>query len=144
MIEVTSLRKRYGDTLALDDMTFTASPGHVTGFAGPNGAGKSTTMRVILGLDRADSGTALVKGKPYRSLEHPLRHVGSLLDAGALQPGRSARNHLRWLAKSQALPLSRADEVLELTGLESVSRRKGRRFLARDAAAARHRRRAAR
>ena len=124
MIEVTSLRKRYGDTLALDDMTFTASPGHVTGFAGPNGAGKSTTMRVILGLDRADSGTALVKGKPYRSLEHPLRHVGSLLDAGALQPGRSARNHLRWLAKSQALPLSRADEVLELTGLESVSRRK--------------------
>jgi ABC-2 type transport system ATP-binding protein len=124
MIEVTSLRKRYGGTLALDDMTFTASPGRVTGFAGPNGAGKSTTMRVILGLDRADSGTALVGGKTYRTLKHPLRHVGSLLDAGALQPGRSARNHLRWLAKSQDLPPARADDVLEITGLESVSRRK--------------------
>jgi ABC-2 type transport system ATP-binding protein len=124
MIEVTNLRKRYGGTVALDDMTFSVSPGHVTGFAGPNGAGKSTTMRVILGLDRADSGTALVDGSPYRSLQHPLRHVGSLLDASALQPGRSARNHLRWLARSQALPLTRADEVLELTGITGVARRK--------------------
>ena len=130
MIEVTDLRKRYGGTVALDGMTFTVHPGRVTGFAGPNGAGKSTTMRVILGLDRADSGTALVRGEgeasghPYRTFAHPLRHVGSLLDAGALQPGRSARNHLRWLARSQALPLARADEVLELTGLGGVARRK--------------------
>jgi ABC-2 type transport system ATP-binding protein len=124
MIDVTHLRKSYGGTVALDDMTFTVHPGHVTGFAGPNGAGKSTTMRVILGLDRANAGTALVNGKPYRALRHPLRHVGSLLDAGALQPGRSARNHLRWLARSQDLPLARADEVLELTGVAGAARRK--------------------
>jgi ABC-2 type transport system ATP-binding protein len=124
MIEVTRLSKRYGDAMALDGMTFTVSPGQVTGFAGPNGAGKSTTMRVILGLDRADDGTALIDGQSYRELKHPLRHVGSLLDAAALQPGRTARNHLRWLAKSQALPLTRADEVLELTGLSAVARRR--------------------
>jgi ABC-2 type transport system ATP-binding protein len=124
MIEVTGLRKRYGDTLALDGMTFTAAPGHVTGFAGPNGAGKSTTMRVILGLDRAEGGTALVDGGPYRGLRHPLRHVGSLLDASALQPGRTARDHLRWLARSQALSPARADEVLALTGLTGVARKK--------------------
>jgi ABC-2 type transport system ATP-binding protein len=124
MIEVTRLRKRYGDTLALNGMTFTAAPGLVTGFAGPNGAGKSTTMRVILGLDRADDGNALVDGESYRGLRHPLRHVGSLLDASALQPGRTARDHLRWLAKSQALPRTRTDEVLELTGLTGVARRK--------------------
>ncbi len=112
MIEVSELRKRFGPALALDGMTFTAVPGRVTGFAGPNGAGKSTTMRVILGLDRPDSGTALVEGRPYRSLEYPLRHAGSLLDAGALQPSRTARNHLRWLARSQGLPVRRADEVL--------------------------------
>src|SRR5487761_1855073 len=101
MIEVSGLRKRFGPAVALDGMTFTAVPGLVTGFAGPNGAGKSTTMRVILGLDRPDSGTALLNGRPYRSLEHPLRHVGSLLDAGALQASRRARDHLRWLALSQ-------------------------------------------
>ncbi len=105
-------------------MTFTALPGRVTGFAGPNGAGKSTAMRVILGLDRPDSGTALVEGKSYRSLEHPLRHVGSLLDAGALQPSRSARSHLRWLARSQDLPADRVGEVLELTGLSAVAGRR--------------------
>jgi ABC-2 type transport system ATP-binding protein len=124
MIEVTELRKRYGPATALDGMTFTALPGLVTGFAGPNGAGKSTTMRVILGLDRPDSGTALVGGRPYRSLELPMRHAGALLDASALQPGRTARNHLRWLALSQRLPARRADEVLELTGLRTVARRK--------------------
>ena len=109
---------------ALDGMTFTVLPGRVTGFAGPNGAGKSTTMRVILGLDRPDSGTALVEGRPYRSLEDPLRHVGSLLDAGALQPSRRARDHLRWLALSQQLPARRVGEVLELTGLAAVARRR--------------------
>ena len=109
---------------ALDGMTFTVLPGRVTGFAGPNGAGKSTTIRVILGLDRPDSGTALVEGRPYRSLEDPLRHVGSLLDAGALQPSRRARDHLRWLALSQQLPARRVGEVLELTGLAAVAGRR--------------------
>jgi ABC-2 type transport system ATP-binding protein len=124
MIEVHELRKRYGPVRALDGMTFTALPGRVTGFAGPNGAGKSTTMRVILGLDRPDSGTALVEGRPYRSLEHPLLHVGSLLDAGALQPSRRARDHLRWLALSQQLPTRRVSEVLQLTGLAAVAGRR--------------------
>jgi ABC-2 type transport system ATP-binding protein len=124
MIEVSELRKRFGPAVALDGMTFAAAPGLVTGFAGPNGAGKSTTMRVILGLDRPDSGTALVGHRPYPSLEHPLRHVGSLLDAGALQPSRTARDHLRWLALSQALPAGRVGEVLELTGLSSVAGRR--------------------
>src|ERR1700748_110035 len=96
-IEVAGLRKRFGATLALDGMTFTVSPGQVTGFVGPNGAGKSTTMRVILGLDAPDAGAALVGGQPYQRLRHPLSHLGALLDAAALQPGRSARNHLLWL-----------------------------------------------
>src|SRR4051812_20829208 len=93
-IEVTGVRKRYGPAVALDGMTFTVRPGRVTGFVGPNGAGKSTTMRVILGLDSADEGQALVGGRPYRSLRRPLTRLGSLLDAGALQPSRTARNHL--------------------------------------------------
>jgi ABC-2 type transport system ATP-binding protein len=124
MIEVAELRKQYGTVRALDGMTFTVRPGRVTGFAGPNGAGKSTTMRVILGLDRPDSGTALIDGQRYRSLRHPLLHAGSLLDAGALQPSRTARNHLRWLALSQGLPPRRAGEVLEITGLASVANRR--------------------
>ena len=123
-IEVTGLRKRFGPTLALDGMTFTVLPGQVTGFVGPNGAGKTTTMRVILGLDAADEGTALVGGQPYRTLRHPLSQVGALLDAGALQPGRSARNHLLWLAHSQGLGDKRVDEVVEQAGLRSVIRRK--------------------
>jgi ABC-2 type transport system ATP-binding protein len=123
-IEVTGLRKRFGPTQALDGMTFTVAPGEVTGFVGPNGAGKSTTMRVILGLDAADAGTALIGGQPYASLRHPLSQVGALLDAGALQPGRSARNHLLWLAHSQGLGASRVDEVAAQAGLEPVIRRK--------------------
>jgi ABC-2 type transport system ATP-binding protein len=123
-IEVTGLRKRFGPTLALDGMSFTVSPGQVTGFVGPNGAGKSTTMRVILGLDAPDEGTALIGGQPYQSLRHPLSHVGSLLDAGALQPSRSARNHLLWLAYSQGLTAKRVDEVIDQAGLKSVIRRK--------------------
>ena len=122
-IEVTGLRKRYGPAVALDGMTFTVRPGQVTGFVGPNGAGKSTTMRVILGLDSADQGRALVGGHPYRTLKYPLRHVGSLLDAAALQPSRSARAHLLWLAHSQALPGSRVGDVIRLTGLESAAGR---------------------
>jgi ABC-2 type transport system ATP-binding protein len=123
-IEVCGLRKRFGPVLALDGMTFTVQPGQVTGFVGPNGAGKSTTMRVVLGLDIPDKGTALVGGHRYASLPHPLRHVGSLLDAGALQPGRTARNHLLWLAYSQGFPARRVDEVAEQAGLGPVMRRK--------------------
>ena len=123
-IEVTGLRKRFGSVLALDGMTFMVMPGQVTGFVGPNGAGKSTTMRVILGLDAADAGTALIGGKPYASLRHPFAHCGSLLDAAALQPSRSARNHLLWLARSQGFGGRRVDQVLQLVGLGGAARRK--------------------
>jgi ABC-2 type transport system ATP-binding protein len=123
-IDVSELRKRFGQTVALDGMSFTVAPGQVTGFVGPNGAGKSTTMRVILGLDAADAGHALLGGRPYRSLRRPLCHVGSLLDAAALQPSRSARNHLLWLAHSQGLGARRVDAVLEQAGLQQVARRR--------------------
>jgi ABC-2 type transport system ATP-binding protein len=123
-IEVSELRKRFGPTPALDGLSFRVKPGSVTGFVGPNGAGKSTTMRAILGLDSVDSGTALVGGRPYASLRHPLSHVGSLLDAGALQPSRSARNHLLWMAHSQGLSARRVDETIEAAGLQRVARRK--------------------
>src|SRR6266545_1809592 len=123
-IEVTGLRKRFGQTVALDGLSFTVTPGTVTGFVGPNGAGKTTTMRVILGLDAADEGSALIGGRLYRSLRHPLSHVGALLDATALQPSRSARNHLLWLAHSQGLSARRVDQVLEQAGLRAVARRK--------------------
>ncbi len=123
-VEVTGLRKRYGPTTALDGMTFTVRPGQVTGFVGPNGAGKSTTMRVVLGLDTADEGTALIGGHPYRKLRNPLNHIGALLDAAALQPGRTARNHLLWLAHSQGLGARRVDDVIELAGLGPVAGRR--------------------
>ena len=123
-IEVNGLRKRFGPAVALDGMSFTVRPGQVTGFVGPNGAGKSTTMRVILGLDAADQGTALIGGQPYRSLRHPLSHVGSLLDAAALQPSRTARNHLLWLAHSQGLGTRRVDAVITQAGLGTAARRK--------------------
>ena len=123
-IEVNGLRKRFGPTLALDGMSFTVAPGQVTGFVGPNGAGKTTTMRVILGLDAAEEGTATVGGKSYSSLRQPMRVIGSLLDAGALQPSRSARNHLLWLAHSQGLAARRVDEVIQQAGLEGVARRR--------------------
>ena len=123
-IEVTGLRKRFGSTVAVDDLTFRVEPGQITGFVGPNGAGKSTTMRVVLGLDSADAGTALVGGRTYASLRRPLSHVGALLDAGALQPSRRARDHLLWLAHSQGLGAQRVREVIEKVGLESAARRK--------------------
>ncbi|MBT2481118.1 ABC transporter ATP-binding protein [Streptomyces sp. ISL-94] len=123
-IEVVGLRKRFGPQVALDGMAFTVRPGQVTGFVGPNGAGKSTTMRVILGLDAPDGGRALVCGRPYRDLRHPLKHLGALLDASALQPGRTARNHLLWLAHSQGLPARRVDSVIEQAGLGKAARRK--------------------
>ncbi|SEL92997.1 ATP-binding cassette domain-containing protein [Streptacidiphilus jiangxiensis] len=123
-IEVDGLRKRFGATQALDGMSFTVRPGRVTGFVGPNGAGKSTTMRVVLGLDAPDAGRALVGGRPYRALAEPLCRLGSLLDAGALQPSRSARNHLLWLAHTQGLPAPRVDQVLVRVGLAEVARRR--------------------
>jgi ABC-2 type transport system ATP-binding protein len=123
-IEVAGLRKRFGRTVALDGMSFTVLPGQVTGFVGPNGAGKSTTMRVILGLDAPDAGQALVGGRRYQSLRRPLTLIGSLLDASALQPGRTGHNHLRWLARSQGLPDRRADAVLAQVGLEKAARRR--------------------
>jgi ABC-2 type transport system ATP-binding protein len=124
MIVVSGLRKRFGPTTALDGMTFTVQPGQVTGFVGPNGAGKSTTMRVILGLDAADAGHALIGGQPYRNLRRPLCQVGSLLDAAALQPSRTARNHLLWLAHSQGLTARRVDAVIEQAGLQGAARRR--------------------
>ncbi len=123
-IEVSGLRKRFGSKVALDGMSFTVIPGQVTGFVGPNGAGKSTTMRVILGLDSVDEGAALIGGRSYRSLRRPLSQVGALLDAAALQPSRTARNHLLWMAHSQGLGASRVDEVIARAGLQAVARRK--------------------
>ena len=123
-IEIDGLRKRFGAVQALDGMTFTVRPGQVTGFVGPNGAGKSTTIRVVVGLDAPDAGTATIGGRPYHSLRNPLGHVGTLLDAGALQPSRSARNHLLWLAHSQGIKAGRVDEVIAQSGLGSAARRK--------------------
>src|ERR1700726_2983538 len=123
-IEVAGLRKRFGPTLALDGMTFTVPPGQITGFIGPNGAGKSTTMRVILGLDAPDAGHALIGGGPYVTRRARLTQGGALLDAAALQPSRTARNHLLWLAHSQGLGPRRVDAVIEQAGLQSAVRRK--------------------
>jgi ABC-2 type transport system ATP-binding protein len=121
VIEVRALSKRFGSKLAVDDLSFDVVPGQVTGFLGPNGAGKSTTMRLILGLDRADGGTATIDGRAYRNLPDPLRKVGALLEAKSVHTGRSARNHLLFLAQSQGLPAKRADEMLELVGLADVA-----------------------
>jgi ABC-2 type transport system ATP-binding protein len=128
MIEAIALTKRYGNTLAVDDLGFTVQPGRVTGFLGPNGAGKSTTLRMILGLDRPDAGVALVQGRPYRELEHPLRSVGALLDAGWVHPNRSARAHLRWLARSNDLPDGAVARALELVGLTGAAQRRAGTF----------------
>jgi ABC-2 type transport system ATP-binding protein len=124
MIELKDLSKRYGDTLAVDALSFTVAPGRVTGFLGPNGAGKSTTMRMILGLDAPSGGKVTVNGRPYRDLPAPMREIGALLDAKAIQGGRSAYNHLRWVAQAAGLPRTRVDEVLELVGLREVASRK--------------------
>lgn len=121
MIEVSGLTKRFGRKTAVDDLTFTVEPGRVTGFLGPNGAGKSTTMRLILGLDNPDGGTATIDGRRYRDLRSPLRTVGALLEAKSIHTGRSARNHLLFLAQSQGLPASRVDEMLAFVGLQEVA-----------------------
>jgi ABC-2 type transport system ATP-binding protein len=124
MITVSELTKRFGHTLAVDHLSFTVRPGRVTGFLGPNGSGKSTSMRCMLGLDRPEHGGALFDGTPYHLLERPLHQVGSLLDAGYVHPGRSGRNHLRWLAAASSVPRARVDQVLELVGLASVGGRR--------------------
>jgi len=124
MIEAVGLSKRYGKTLAVDNLSFTVRPGRVTGFLGPNGAGKSTTMRMILGLDAPSGGDVRLDGKKYRELHQPLRTVGALLDAKWVHPNRSARAHLRWLAKSNKLPAKRVDDVLEQVGLTDVANRR--------------------
>ncbi|SCG37774.1 ABC transporter ATP-binding protein [Micromonospora halophytica] len=124
MIELRDLTKRYGRTTAVDRLTLTVRPGHVTGFLGPNGAGKSTTLRLVLGLHRPTSGTALVDGHPFAQLPRGLRHVGALLDAGDVHGGRSARAHLRALARSNAIGRSRVDEVLSEVGLAGVAGRR--------------------
>jgi ABC-2 type transport system ATP-binding protein len=128
MIEATGLTKRYGSTKAVDDLTFTVADGRVTGFLGPNGAGKSTTMRLIVGLDAPSSGRITVSGRPYHDRRFPLHEVGALLEAKAIHPSRSARNHLRWLAQSNGIRTSRVDEVLEQVGLTSVARKRAGTF----------------
>jgi ABC-2 type transport system ATP-binding protein len=124
MLKVDHLTKRYGDTLAVDDLHFDVNPGVVTGFLGPNGSGKSTTMRVILGLDHPTKGRATINGVAYHDLKEPLREVGALLDAKAVHPGRTARNHLRALAASNKIKRSRVDDVLEFVGISSVANKK--------------------
>jgi ABC-2 type transport system ATP-binding protein len=124
LIEARDLTKRFGDKVAVDHLSFDVEPGRVTGFLGPNGAGKSTTMRLITGLDRPDGGSATIGGVPYRQLAKPLTRVGALLEARSLHPGRSARNHLLFLAQTQGVPASRADEVLDLVGLREVANKR--------------------
>jgi ABC-2 type transport system ATP-binding protein len=128
MIEAVGLSKRYGDKLAVDQLSFSVKPGQVTGFLGPNGAGKSTTMRMILGLDAPTSGSVTVNGRPFRQAAHPLREVGALLDAKAVHGGRSAYNHLLCLAQTNDLPKKRVDEVLGLVGLAGVAKKRSKGF----------------
>jgi len=128
MIEVRGLTKRYGDKVAVDDLTFGIEPGKVTGFLGPNGAGKTTTMRCILGLDYPDKGTVVIDGQAFRDFANPMREVGALLEAKAVHGGRSARNHLLCLAQTNNLPRRRVGEVLELVGLTEVAAKRSKGF----------------
>src|ERR1700683_2940233 len=128
MIEAEGLSKRYGDTLAVDNLSFSVAPGKITGFLGPNGAGKTTTMRLILALDRPTAGRVTIDGKPFDRAEQPMRRVGALLDAKAMHGGRSAYNHLLCLAQSNNLPRRRVDEVLGLVGLTGVAGKRSKGF----------------
>jgi len=128
MIRAHRLTKRFADKNAVDGIDFVVEPGRVTGFLGPNGAGKSTTMRMVLGLDAPTSGTVSVNGHRYASSPAPLREIGALLDAHAIHPGRSARDHLRWMAASNGIPTTRVGEVLDLVGLDSVAGQRAGRF----------------
>ncbi|MFE1955183.1 ABC transporter ATP-binding protein [Streptomyces sp. NPDC059524] len=124
MIEALNLTKRYGDRTVVGGLTFTVRPGTVTGFLGPNGAGKSTTLRMTVALTRPDEGTARIGGHAYRDLRDPIRHVGALLETSAPHRALTALDHLRWLARSNRIPLRRADEVLEAVGLTDAARRR--------------------
>ncbi len=124
MIEVRGLTKRFRGHAAVDDLTFTVQPGTVTGFLGPNGSGKTTTARMILGLTQPDSGSATIAGRRYRELAHPLREIGALVNPGAVNPARTALEHLRWLAAANRLPAGRAEAVLAQVGLEAVADRR--------------------
>ncbi len=128
MIEIREITKRFGTTVAVDNLSFDVHPGRVTGFLGPNGSGKSTTMRCMLGLDRFERGSTRFDGKQYRELDRPMYQVGALLDAGYVHPARSGRNHLRWMAASNGIATSRVDTVLELVGMTSVAKRKVRSY----------------
>jgi ABC-2 type transport system ATP-binding protein len=128
MIEARNLTKAYGQTRAVNDLSFDVEPGVVTGFLGPNGSGKSTTLRMIVGLDRPTEGTVTIDGQSFRDLRWPLREVGALLDAKALHPGRSAYGNLLALAQSNAIPKKRVDEVLDIVGLSAVAKRKVGKF----------------
>jgi ABC-2 type transport system ATP-binding protein len=124
MIDVSHVTKRYGEKVAVDDLTFAVKPGIVTGFLGPNGAGKSTTMRMILGLDAPTSGSVLINGKPYRDLPAPLHEIGAMLEARAIHTGRSAFHHLLAMAQTHGIPRSRVDEVVEIVGLSEVAHKR--------------------
>jgi ABC-2 type transport system ATP-binding protein len=128
LIEATNLSKRYGEKLAVDDVTFTVRPGIVTGFLGPNGAGKSTTMRLILGLDAPTGGSVTVEGKPYREHPAPLHEVGALLEARSVHTGRSAYNHLLALAQTHGISKGRVNELIDLVGLREVARKRAGQF----------------
>jgi ABC-2 type transport system ATP-binding protein len=128
VIEVQNLSKQYGNTVAVDGLSFAVRPGHVTGFLGPNGAGKSTTMRMMLDLDRPTSGQVTIDGRQYRRIPEPLRQVGVLLEAKAVHAGRSAYHHLLWMAQSNRIPRARVREVLDLVGLEGVARKRAKGF----------------
>lgn len=128
MIEVRNLTKRFGGRAAVNDLSFDVRPGVVTGFLGPNGSGKSTTLRCMVGLDRPNAGTASFAGRAFTSLDKPLDDVGILLDAGYVHPGRTARNHLRWLAASNGIPVSRIDECLAMVGLTAVAGKRVKTF----------------
>ena len=128
MIEARGLTKRYGDKVAVDDLSFSVKPGQVTGFLGPNGAGKTTTMRMILGLDHPSAGTVTVNGKPFAGLYSPMREVGALLDAKAVHGGRSAYSHLHCLARTNGIPRRRVDEVIGLVGLDEVKKKRAKGF----------------
>jgi len=128
MIEAHQLTKRYGETTAVDRLDFTVKPGTVTGFLGPNGAGKSTTMRMIIGLDEPTAGTVTVNGRRYREHSAPLQEVGALLEAKSIHPGRSAFDHLMAQAYTHGIPRRRVEEVIELTGLQSVAKKRAGAF----------------
>jgi ABC-2 type transport system ATP-binding protein len=128
VVSCRSLRKRYGELVAVDEVTFSLRPGTVTGFLGPNGAGKTTTLRVLLGLAEPTAGEALVFGRRYRELDQPVRRVGAVLESGDFHPGRSGRDHLRSLALAAGLPLGRVEEVLELVQVEAAADRRVRTY----------------